>query len=77
MTTMTQWPKTVMVTYTNPDLGRVVAEAKMNIVEVEIDRRVTLSTLSLGEEITLVWNGRFYQTDMLGVILSCPKIYPV
>lgn len=67
-------PNTVTVTYQNPDSGRIVAETTMNLVALDYHRSITVSTLGLQEEITLLWSGHCYVTELLGMILTIPDV---
>lgn len=70
---MTQ-PTTVWIKYVSPDSGRIHAEAEMNVLEINQGRSMTVSTRTLGEEITLIWTGQNYCCELLGMILVCDQI---
>lgn len=64
---------TVWIKYVSPDSGRIHAETEMNVLEIIQGRSITVSTRALGEEITLIWTGRDYRCELLGMILVCDQ----
>lgn len=70
---MTKNKNQVWIKYVSPDSGRIHAETEMNVLEVVEGRWVTVSTRSLGEEITLTYSGKDYRCELLGMILVCDQ----
>ena len=74
--TLKSWPKTVTLSYVNPNTGGIMATTTVNLLTVSPGHSITVSTLHLDEEITLTWNGREYHTNLLGADMICTKIDP-